>query len=58
MFNGRAWLLQKPPRHATTELLALKLIRKREGSYEVTTAGMNTRAVIARSDKRHMLTSK
>lgn len=47
-FDGRGWMLQAPSAEAAEMLLTLKLVRKVAGHFQITVAGMNVRATLAR----------
>lgn len=52
-FDDYAWTLQAPSAEIADMLLALKLVRKATTGFQVTTAGMNARAIIARKALAH-----
>jgi hypothetical protein len=48
IFNGRGWMLHAPSAEVTDMLLTLKLVRNVAGHFQITIAGMNVRATLAR----------
>jgi hypothetical protein len=48
VFDSRGWMLQAPPAEVAQMLLALKLVRRVDGDFQITIAGMGVRATLAR----------